>query len=237
MKKKYLYFLISLSLIIFFILFLLLSPWLNIKEIEVNGIKRIEKSQIIRELGLENETNLLAFSKIKAKFKLKKNNYIKNVKIKKIFPNKIIFNIEERELAGYIPYINDYLYIDKDGFLVDIKPNFTENLPIIEGLVFDKFILGTTLEVEDKDAFKVVMKFTKALAGKEITKNILKIDVSNLEDIHLSIKGIDVVFGNGEDINIKVNTLIEIFKKIPDNQKGILYINDINLNPVLKLIT
>lgn len=237
MKKKYIYFFIFISLIIFFILILILSPLFNIKEIELNGLKRLEKNQIIRELGLEKETNLLAFSKINAKIKLKKNNYIKNVKIKKFFPSKIIFDIEERALAGYVPYLNDYLYIDKDGFIVDIKPNYTENLPIIEGLKFDKFILGEPLEIDDKEAFSIVMKFTNALNGKEINKDILKIDLSNLEDIHLNIKGIDVVFGDGEDINLKINTLIEVFKKIPENQKGILYIDDINSNPVLKLIT
>ena len=237
MKKKYIYFLISISLFIFLLLILILSPWLNIKEIGLNGLKRVENNEIIRELGLEKETNLLAFSKIGAKIKLKKNNYIKNVKIKKVYPNKIIFNIEERELAGYIPYINDYLYIDKDGFIVDIKPNFIENLPIIEGLEFDKFVLGKTLEIDDKEAFNIVMNFTNILIEKDINQYILKIDVSNLEDIHLHIKGIDVVFGNGEDMNLKINTLIEVFKNIPENQKGILYINDTSINPVLKLIT
>lgn len=237
MKKKYIYFLIFISIIIFLLLIFILSPWFNIKEIEINGLKRVEKNQIIRDLGLEKETNLLAFSKLNAKFKLKKNNYIKNVKIKKVYPSKIIFEIEERDLAGYIPYVNDYLYIDKDGFVVDIKPNYTENLPIIEGVEFDKFILGETLEIDDKETFKIVMKFTNALNGKEINQDILKIDVSNLEDIHLHIKGIDVIFGNGEDINLKINTLIEVFKNIPENQKGILYINNVNSNPVLKLIT
>ncbi|MDE6181779.1 MAG: FtsQ-type POTRA domain-containing protein, partial [Eubacteriales bacterium] len=156
MKKKYTYIILGIAIFIFIILILMLSPWLNIKQIEINGLKRLEENQIIREVGLDKETNLLAFNTLKAKASLKKNYYIKDVKIKKVFPDKIIFEINERELAGYIPYIDHYLYIDKNGFIVDIKHNYTEKLPLITGLKFDKFILGETLDIEDKDAFNVV---------------------------------------------------------------------------------
>lgn len=237
MKKKHTYIIILIAFFIFILLILMLSPWLNIKQIEINGLKRLEESQIIREVGLDKETNLLAFNKWKAKASLKKNYYIQEVKIKKNFPNKIIFEIKERELAGYIPYINDYLYIDKSGFIVDIKPNYTEKLPIIIGLEFDRFTLGKTLDTENKDAFNTVMKFTNSLNGKEIATDILKIDVSNLKDIHLYIGKIDVIIGNGEDINIKVNTLIEIMKNLDMEQKGFLDLSDINSDPVFKLMT
>lgn len=237
MKKKYTYFIMVVALIIFILLLLMLSPWLNIETIEVNGLKKVDQNQMIKDLELDKETNLLSFSKMKADYILTKNNYIESVKIKKVYPNKIIFNVKERELAGYVPYVNDYLYIDKNGFVVDIKPTYSEKLPIIKGLQFDNFTLGQTLKVENQDAFNIVMRFTNAIEGKEITSDILELNVSDLDDIHLYIGAIDVLLGNGDDIHIKINTLIEIMKKIPLDQKGFLDIKDIKSDPIFKLLT
>lgn len=237
MKKRHIYTIAAIAIFIFIILILMLSPLFNIKDIEINGLKRLEKNEIIREVGLDKQDNLLAFNTVKAKASLKNNYYIQSIKISKKLPNKIIFNIKEREIAGYIPYINDYLYIDKNGLVVDIKPNYTESLPLIVGLKFDRFVLGEKLEIDDKEAFNIVMRFTNAISEKEIASSILKIDLSDLNDIHIYVGNIDVLIGKGDNINIKINTLIEIIKNIDIQEKGFLYLDDINSDPIFRLLT
>lgn len=237
MKKLYTYVILGVTILTFAIILIMLSPRFNIETIEINGIKRLEKPTIIKCLGLENKTNILSFNKIKAKNILMKNNYIESLEIKKILPSTLVLNIKEREITGYIPYINDFLYIDKNGFVVDIKPNYTEKLPLITGLEFESFNLGKVLKVDNEDTFKVVMEFSTILSKKEIKEDIFKIDVSNLNEISLYANKIKVILGNKKNLGIKINTLIEIVKNIPIDTNGILYINDIEKTPIFKFLT
>lgn len=235
--KKNIYFLMGIALIIFIIMILMLSPWFNVKTIEVNGIKRIERSEIIRTLELDKSTNILAFSKTIARNKLKRIYYIEKANIKKELLGNIIINITEKEIIGYVPYINGFLYIDKNGMVVDIKPNYIEKLPIIIGLEFDNFNLGEILKTRDEITFDVVIEIARLIGRKEFLQDLVKLDVSNLNDIHMYINQVDVILGKKDYLNIKINILNEIFKNFSTEEKGFLHLDDINKPPIFEYIT
>lgn len=237
MKKIYIYILMSIALVALIFMLLMLSPWLNIQNIEVNGLETIEKPDIIRQMKLDKTTNILSFNSLIAKRRLKSNYYIQDVKVTKKLPNTVIINVTERKIVGYIPYTSDYIYIDKDGMVIDVKSSYTQPLPIIYGLKFDSFIIGENLKTDNDGAFEIVMEITNSIKDKEYLKEISKIDVSDLEDIHLYMENLDIVLGNREAINIKMNTLNEILKNFTPTEKGFLYIDDINKAPIFKYIT
>lgn len=237
MKKIYIYILMSIALVALIFMLLMLSPWFNIQNIEVNGLETIEKPDIIRQMKLDKTTNILSFNSLIAKRRLKSNYYIQDIKVTKKLPNTVIINVTERKIVGYIPYISDYIYIDKDGMVIDVKSSYTQPLPIIYGLKFDSFIIGENLKTDNDEAFEIVMEITNSIKDKEYLKEILKIDVSDLEDIHLYMENLDIVLGNREAINIKMNTLNEILKNFTPTEKGFLYIDDINKAPIFKYIT
>ncbi len=237
MKKIYTYILMGIALLIFIVMLLMLSPWLNIKNIEINGLETLEKADIIRQIKLDKTTNILSFNNFIVKRRLKNNYYIESVKLTKKLPDTVTIDITERQIVGYVPYINDYMYIDESGMVVDIKSSYTEPLPIIYGLNFDSFTIGKKLKTDNDEAFSIVMEITNAIKDKEDLKQILKIDISNLEDIHLYMENLDIILGNREGLNIKINTLNEIVKNFKPEEKGFLYIDDINKPPIFKYMT
>nr|WP_317359759.1 FtsQ-type POTRA domain-containing protein [uncultured Tyzzerella sp.] len=237
MKKIYMYILMGIALIALIFMLLMLSPFLNIENIEMNDLENLEKADIIRELKLDKTTNILTFNSFVAKRRLKTNYYVEDIKVTKKLPNTININIIERNIVGYIPYPSGYIYIDKYGMVVDVQPNYTKPLPMIYGLGFDKFIIGKKLKTDNQEAFEIVMEITNTIKSKEHLKNILKIDVSDLNDIHLYMENLDILLGGREALNIKMNTLNEILKNFKPEEKGFLYINDINKPPIFKYIT
>ena len=237
MKKIYTYILMGIALISLIFLLLMLSPWLYISNIKVEGLKTLDQANVIKQLSLDKPTNILSFNSFVAKKRLKENYYVEDVTVKKKLPNTVTITIKERDIVGYIPYSNSYLFIDKSGMVIDTKQSFTQNLPIIYGLSFDSFTIGKKLKTDNQDAFLVVMEITNYIKDKEQLANILKIDVSDLQDIHLYMDKIDIVFGNTDAINIKMNTLNEILKNFTPQEKGFLYINDISKLPIFKYIT
>lgn len=237
MKKIYIYIISAIALVVFILMMLMLSPSLNIKNIKVNGLKLLKENDIIRELKLDKETNILSINSIVAKRRLKENYYVKNVSITYKFPDTININITERNLVGYISNAGNYIYIDDEGFVVDIKNSFIEPLPVIYGIDFQSFIIGKKVKVQNEEDFLVLMEITKFIKEKQNLKKINKIDISNLDDIHLYMENMDINLGGIEAISIKMNTLDEILKKFTPQEKGILYINDINKSPIFKYIT
>ena len=81
------------------------------------------------------------------------------------------------------------------------------------------------------------MEITNFVKSKENLKDIIKIDVSNLDDIHLYMDKLDIVLGNTDALSLKMNTLDEILKNFTPEERGFLYINDVSKLPIFKYIT
>lgn len=216
----------------------ILNPYFNITQITVKNNENVSESQIISAIGLENSTsNLFAFNVISAKKTLLENPYIEEVSFARHFPNSLEISVTERKIRGYVPYMNSYLYIDSEGRVLDIKKSYTQKLPLVIGLEFDSFVLGEVLQTENSGAFTAVVELSKLINKYNLLENTVKLDVSSLDDIHLYINSVDVLFGDFKDYNQKLEILNEIIKKIPKDDKGFLDIRDVDKNPVFTYMT
>lgn len=217
---------------------LLVCPLFDIKTVNISNNNYVTKQYILETLNLDkNVKNLFAFNTVKGKKKLLENSYIKNVSFQRKLPNILNIIITERKIRGYVPYMNSYLYIDDEGRIIDAKSSIEEKLPIVVGLSFKSFEVGKILQADNSEAFNVVVEFTKLMAKYEIIDDVVRIDVSNTDSIHLYINDIDVIFGNFDDYNWKISALNEILKKLPENSKGFLDISSSDKTPIFTLIT
>lgn len=127
---------ITIMLMLIAVVFIFASGAFNIVEIMVEGNHAISKEQIISFSEIEKGTNLFAISKKNVSHKLEEHSYIDRVKIKRILPNKIKLIVEERKLEYALPLANSYVYIDRQGFVLEISSNKPE-VPIILGVSTD----------------------------------------------------------------------------------------------------
>lgn len=236
-QKKLTYIILGVITIVLFCLSILVSPKYYIVSTEINGLNLLTEQEVFSKLEITGETHILSVTAKDLKNKLSNNFYIKDLTIKRTFPNILTINIKERDLIGYIPYVQQYLYIDNTGVVMDIQPTYKVDLPLIEGLNFNNFTLGEEIIVDNTNAFTVAMQVTNIMYQKEILNNVVRFDISDINDIHLYIGEIDVIFGSPENITTKVNTLEEILKNFSLEEKGYLYINDISTDPIFRYIT
>ncbi len=197
-------------------------PFFNISEIEVNGIESLTQEQVISICSLDESRNLIAFNTFKAANELKKNNYVEDVSFDKQLPQKLVINITEHKVRGYIPYMNSYLYIDEDGRVLDSRPEMTKQLPIVVGLQFDGFTMGELLNTDNPDAYKAVEELSKLFSKYDLLDAVIQVDVSDVENIHLHVDKVDVLFGDFDDANGKMGTLSEILKQLDTSVAGVL---------------
>lgn len=217
---------------------LLVCPLFNIETVNISNNNYVTKQYILETLNLDkNVKNLFAFNTIEGKKKLLENSYIKNVSFQRKLPDILNIIITERKIRGYVPYMNSYLFIDDEGRIIDVKSSIEEKLPIVVGLSFKSFEVGKILQADNSEAFNVVVEFTKLMTKYELIDDVVRIDVSNTDSIHLYINDIDVIFGNFDDYNWKISALNEILKKLPENSKGFLDISESDETPIFTLIT
>ena len=106
----------------------------KIKEIKIENNKVLKDKEIKKNLSFLHEKNIFFFKKSEIEKILEKNGFIESLKIKKIYPNKLIIEIYEKELLAIMIYDNKKFFLDKKINLVEYR-NIPENekLPIIYG--------------------------------------------------------------------------------------------------------
>lgn len=199
-------------------------PVFQISRIEIYGNEKVTNSQILEACGLTGTDNIFAFNKSKSEATLKKIPYIADVEITKKYPDEVDINVKERRVSGYVQDIDNYLYIDKDGRVLDVKKTFSQRLPVVVGLDFKDFNIGQILQVSNKNSFSIVVELAYLFDTYDILDDVVRVDVKNEDDIHIFIYNLDVEFGGISDANEKIQILKQSVEAIPNAKtiKGFL---------------
>lgn len=86
-------------------------------------------------------------------------------------PDTIKIIVYEKALAGYVKYMDTYVYFDKDGYAVESSTVRTIGIPQVTGLALDYVVLGQPLPVreEHQDVFGTILELTKLLNKYELS--------------------------------------------------------------------
>ena len=120
-------------------------------------------------------------------------------------PDSIKIMVYEKALAGYIEFMDNYLYFDRDGYVVENSRVLTEGVPLIAGLDFGYVVLGEKLPVEKDVIFENIMDVTKLLAKYEL--NADKIYFASESEIILFFDNIKVILGDAVSLEEKIMNL------------------------------
>lgn len=109
-------------------------------------------------------------------------------------PDTIKITVYEKALAGYIKYLNTYMYFDKDGYVVENSSVKTVGVPQITGLEFNHVVLGEMLPVQDATVFNEILEITKLLNKYTLLAD--KIYFHAAGDVTIYFGDIKVALGN-----------------------------------------
>lgn len=237
MKKDFVFIAASFFFVLLICMFL---PVFSMNELIVCGNNFVSKEQIASMINFNSGENIFLFNKFGGKKNLLANNFIRSAKIKFVLPDKIFVDITERVPCCYIKYLNDsYLLIDNDALVIEISKTCDKSFPLVIGLDFDSFMLGKTLAVKDNKALDAALDLSGLILKNDMKNFSMLIDISNMNDIHLYIKNIDVLFGNIENSNTKIALLKSILDSDSKylDKAGTLSLKNKNILPTFKFIT
>jgi len=192
------------------------SPVMNIETAYVVGNERFSQSEILREAGFSEGTNIFAFNTARAVENLYDNTYIKQVNIvHNYFARTLTIEIVERQLIGYVRFRDStYLFIDSEGMVLESGTSFVERHPVIEGLRFSEFSVGEYLAVENDDALETMLALSYLFKQYDIHQDIIRIDLSRENDIHFYYGNINIQMGSRQDLDFKIRKMMAILPEL-----------------------
>lgn len=232
-------FLLILVLLIGGITYLFISPANKVKKIEVVNNVHISSQEIINSSSIKLEENMFKFSKKEVKEKLLSNPYLEDVKISRnIFANKVKIDVKERIASMMLEYGNSYVYIDNQGFILEISA-IKIDTPILKGYVtpLEEIKPGNRLNKDDLERLEVVISIMKNASNNDLDKLITHIDVKDKKNFVVTLESEDktVYLGECSDLSTQMLYIKEMVQR-EKGKEGEFYVNmDLNTsNPVFR---
>ncbi|MGV8983755.1 cell division protein FtsQ/DivIB [Clostridium sp.] len=192
-------------------------PYFNITTIEILGNTNASKAEINDEAKIELGSNIFYSSFTESKKQIIENPYILNATFKKVLPNKIVINIEERVAVFYGKVNNTYYILDNKGVLLQKRSDIKGmNLVNLIGFDYEKCRVGDLIVLEDNRKIKIANELTNIIKDYKVTNSATKItsvDVSNVLDVKIYVSEMCIKFGTTEDLKNKFNKAINIISQ------------------------
>lgn len=202
------------------LIYILLSPLFNIKDVTVTGNNKLSRKEIISLSEIRTEENIFKTSKNDIKNKIKTNPYVENVKIRRKLPDKVEIIVVERVATYMLPFANSYVYINNQGYMLEITSQ-KANLPIITGFSTPEENLheGERLLSEDLVKLGEVLQIIESANANGIQELITKIDMSNRQDYTIMLEKEKKLVYMGDVSNL--STKMSYINKIIQDEAGI----------------
>lgn len=238
-KKKNLKFVKWIIIIILFVLAVILfmmSSIFNIKQIVVVNNSKITSEEIINLSKLTPGINMFKTTNRSIRSGIKENAYVEDVKIKRNFNGTVTLDIKERKPTYMLKFENTYVYINNQGYMLELSEAPLE-VPVITGFSTsnEEIKVGNRLNVDDLNKLDDVIKIIEASKNSPLANIITEIDITNSFNYILTIasEGKTIQFGDLSNVNIKLQMAGKVMNFEKD-KKGEIYFQEDGKKTVFK---
>lgn len=131
--------------------------------------------------------------------------FVEKMDVSVMDPHTIKIEVYEKALAGYVEYLERYMYFDKDGIVVESSLEKTVGVPMVTGLKFDHVIVYEPLPVEDEGIFASILSITQLV--NKYNLSVDRIYFGSDGSLTLYFDGVRAALGTGNNLDEKIMAL------------------------------
>ena len=218
--------LLCILLVLLLALLFLNSSFFAISQVTVEGNQQVTKETIMDNLNIVEGTNMFRYLLNNWKADHTMDPKIDTADVYLNWPNAITVQVTERTTVGYVPHMGTYLCVDKNGYVLDSTYYLEEELPIVQGVRIESYRLGEVLNTKDSDRYELVLEICAILQKYSLTKQIVEINVSNLDALMLYTTNLDISCGSFDNFDQKMVAVGKMLEN-DENIAGILHVEDL----------
>ena len=149
--------------------------------------------------------------------------YVESYSVSRSGRNSIVIGVKEKNVVGCIPYLDSYIYFDRNGKFIESSRTRDESVPYFEGITIKKTVMNEKLPIKDA-VLNTAVALSTIFAKNDMTPDYIELD----EDysINLIYGDITVKLGKDRYLEDKMNRTIAILPQIT-GEKGILHMENV----------
>jgi len=114
--------------------YLLSSPYFEIKETSVRGLKELTEKDILTLAQIKPAQNLLAVNTGAITSKVSENPWVRNIYVGRELPNRLVLELQERNPVALLKKADNFYLVDTEGTVFKkLSKNDEVDLPILTG--------------------------------------------------------------------------------------------------------
>lgn len=131
--------------------------------------------------------------------------------------------VYEKNMVGYVRYLGQDVYFDKDGIVVESSTQELEGIPQISGVTFDSLAIHQPLSVEDPTIFDTILSITKLLTKYDLDPDEIRFGAGG--ELFIQLGDVKVALGTGENLDEKISRLKQLEGDLKD-KSGTLHMEN-----------
>lgn len=220
-------------LLITALIILAFSPLFNIKEIKVKGNLRLTENSIVKESGIEIGQNILRLNKSSIKEALFNLPYIKDVSIRRNWPDTIIISLVEKNEIAKIVTFGATIALGEDGQVLEAySDNSILDIPLIDNVEVFNYGVNMVLETSDNEKVNNLLEVLKIFEKNDMLQVVEKIDKNDGIIIYTK-DGHIANLGDMTDLDYKIKRLKAVTKREVE-EKYYFDISNLNIDTISK---
>lgn len=203
---------------------IIVNTQFDIETIQVSGNVHYSENEIVELVVGEgyNQNTLVMYLKSKLQ-PMEDIPFVEKIDVEYISRHTITITVYEKAMAGCVQFMNEYMYFDKDGIVLESSVERLEDIPCITGIHFDTMVMYEPLPIKDKTFFNTVLNLTQLLQKYELAIDDIRFTSTN--EIILYEDNVRILIGDGSNIEEQISELGSILESI-EGKTGTLYMKD-----------
>ena len=209
----------------------LMSVFLRISDISVEGNEHYSDEEIIKAIDIEQGDNLFFFDRFAAISRVfAKLPYVEEVSLERQLPNKVIITVQECKALAYIAVGDENWTIDRS---CKVLGKATESelgaLIRVEGLNPGTLLIGERLTSADGDESIItfISDVLYQIQERNMTMHILGLDFSDPLGAKMQFgTRFTVVIGGKSEVNHKFAMIESVLEQLKEGDSGVIDVSD-----------
>lgn len=188
---------------------------IRISKVYVDGNKEYTSTQIENIIFSNPNDRITLIAFVKNIFcKKKEIPYVEKYTLDITGPFSAHIQVYENPIIGYMEYNQNFIYFDKNGVVVEMAKENKRKVPRIDGLRIKSVTIGEKLLFDNEETFSAILNLTQNINKYSI--QVDRIKITDLDNISLFIKDIEIFIGSKNNIEVKLQTANDILPEIKD---------------------
>lgn len=221
-RKKILGFAVIVLLLGIFLFFFVCS----VKTVEIIGNEYYSEDDIKGKLMTEvTDRNAVLFF---LRYYMGKGNevpFIQQTEVELKGCSSVTIRVYEKRMTGCIRNMNEYIYFDKDGTVMEVSKERFSDIPFFTGLKAKEYCLYEKLAVEDDSVFSIILSFSQLIERFKLPVD--KVHISSINGVTMYSGNVKILFGKQKMYDAALAELNHMLPKVLElNQAGIIDMRD-----------